>query len=60
MGLDPGRRPAHYLSSYAVAVSHIQNRGRLAQMLAQGQSSSRKKNPKKNKKEETTQMSINR
>ena len=30
-------------SSHAVAASHIQNRGRLAQMLAQGQSSSSKK-----------------
>ena len=39
-GLDPGRGPMHHLSSPAVAASHIQSRGRLAQMLAQGQSSS--------------------
>ena len=30
----------HHSSSHTVAASHIQNRGRLAQMLAQGQSSS--------------------
>ena len=39
----PGRRPTHRSSSHAVVASHIQNRGRLAQMLAQGQSSSSKK-----------------
>ena len=33
----------YHSSSQAVAASHIQNRGRLAQMLAQGQSSSQKK-----------------
>ena len=36
-------RPAHWSSSHAVAVSHIKNRGRLAQILAQWQSSSSKK-----------------
>ena len=36
-GSDPGHRPTHCSSSHAVALSHIQNRGRLAQMLAQGQ-----------------------
>ena len=41
-GSDPGHGPAP-LTSHAVAVSHIQNRGRLAQVLAQGQSSSSKK-----------------
>ena len=34
-GLDPGHRPAP-LISHAVEASHIQNRGGLAQMLAQG------------------------
>ena len=34
----------HHSSSHAVAVSHIRNRGILAQMLAQGQSSSPKEN----------------
>ena len=38
MGLDPRHRPMHHSSSHAVVVSHIQNRGRLAWMLAQGQS----------------------
>ena len=33
-------RPTHLSSSHAVAASHIQNRGRLVWMLAQGQSSS--------------------
>ena len=32
--------PTHHSTSHAVVASHIQNRGRLAQMLAQGQSSS--------------------
>ena len=40
MGSDPGHRPTHYLSNHAVVASHMQNRGRLAQMLAQEQSSS--------------------
>ena len=43
MGLYSGHRPMHFSSSHAVAELHIQNRGRLAQMLAQGQSSSSKK-----------------
>ena len=33
----------HHSSSHAVASTHIQNRGRLEEMLAQGQSSSAKK-----------------
>ena len=33
----------HHSSSHALVVTHIRNRGRLAQMLAQGQSSSSKK-----------------
>ena len=33
----------HHWSSHAVVVSHMQNKGRLEQMLAQGQSSSSKK-----------------
>ena len=39
---DPGRRPTHCSLSHAVVVPYIQNRERLAQMLAQGQSSSSK------------------
>ena len=39
-GSDPGRGPTHGSSSHAVAVSNIKSGGRLAQMLAQGQSSS--------------------
>ena len=42
-GSDPRRGPTHCSSSHAVAVSHIQNKGRLAQMLAQQQSSSTEK-----------------
>ena len=41
-GLDPGHRPTP-LTSHAVVAFHIQNRGRLIQLLAQGQSSSQKK-----------------
>ena len=41
-GSDPGHGPTHQSSSRAVMAPHIQNRGRLAQMLAQGQSSSQK------------------
>ena len=40
VGSDPQCRPMHRLLSHAVVTSHIQNGGRLAQMLAQGQSSS--------------------
>ena len=39
-GLHPERGPTYL--SHAMAVSHIQSRGRLAQMLAQQQSSSSK------------------
>ena len=39
MGSHPGHGPTHCSLSHAVAVSHIQNRGRLAQTLAQQQSS---------------------
>ena len=42
-GLDPGHRPPHRSSTHAVAVSHIQSRGRLAHMLPHQQSSSSKK-----------------
>src|SRR3712207_7859349 len=38
-GSDPRHRLTHHSSSQSVAASHIQNRGRLAQMLAQQQSS---------------------
>ena len=41
-GSDSGRGPTP-LISHAVEASHIQNRGRLAQMLAQGQSPAPKK-----------------
>ena len=34
-GSDPGHRPTYLSSSHAVVASHIHNRGRLAQMLAQ-------------------------
>ena len=40
---DPRCRPTHCSPSHVVVASHIQMRGRLAQMLAQGQSSSPKK-----------------
>ena len=49
---SPGSVPRHgprpLISSHAVAVTHVQNRGTLAQMLAQGESSSAKKRKKKN------------
>ena len=41
-GSDPGCRPTP-LISHAMEASHVQSRGRLAQMLAQGLSSSSKK-----------------
>ena len=40
MGSDPRCRPTHHTLSHAVIESHIQNRERLAQLLAQVQSSS--------------------
>ena len=46
--MDPRCRPTPPIGGHAVAVAHIQNRGRLEQMLAQGQSSSAKK-PKQTK-----------
>ena len=42
-GSVPRCGPIPLVSSHAVVGTHIQNRGRLAQMLAQGQSSSSKK-----------------
>ena len=36
MGLVPGGRPTPLVGDHAVVVTHIQNRGRLAQILAQG------------------------
>ena len=42
-GSDLGHGPTQRSSKQAVTVSHIQNRGRLAQMLAQDQSSLPKK-----------------
>ena len=44
---DPGHGLTHHSSSRAVEATHIQNRGRLAQMLAQGQPSSSKKRGEK-------------
>ena len=41
MGLDPGHRPTPHFS-HAMEAPHIQNRGRLERMLAQGKSSSTK------------------
>ena len=41
--LVPRHRPTPLMGGHAVVVTHKQNRGRLAQMLAQGQSSSAKK-----------------
>ena len=46
MSLDFGCGPTHHTSSQVVVLSSIQNRGRWAQMLAQGQSSSSKKKKK--------------
>ena len=43
VGSDPGHGPMHCSSGYAVVASHMQNAGGLAQMLAQGKSSSPKK-----------------
>ena len=40
-GLVPGHGPTP-LSGHGVAVTHTQNRGKLAQVLAQGESSLRK------------------
>ena len=44
--LVPGYRPTPLASSHTVAATHIQNTGRLAQMLAQSKSSSAKKRKK--------------
>ena len=41
--LVPGHGPTPLISVHAVVMTHIQNRGRLAQMLAQGKSSSERK-----------------
>ena len=43
LGSVPGCGPTPLVESHAVAVTHIQNRGRLVQMLVQGESSSSKK-----------------
>ena len=50
VGSDLWHRPTHYSSSHAVEVTHIQNRGRLALMLAQGQCPSPKESPNKQNK----------
>ena len=36
--VDPEHEPTPLTGDHAVAVTHIQNRGRLPQMLAQGES----------------------
>ena len=46
MGLDPGCGPIS-LISHAVVATHVKNSGSLAQMLAQGESSSAKQTNKK-------------
>ena len=43
LGLVPGRGPTPLVSGHAVVVTHIQKGRRLAQLLAQGESSSSKK-----------------
>ena len=43
LGLVPRRWPTPLVGRSAVVMTHVQNRGRLAQMLAQGNSASRKK-----------------
>ena len=43
LGSVPRYGPTLLIGSHAMATTHIQNRGRLAQMLAQGKSSSGKK-----------------
>ena len=47
VGSDPRRRSTHHSLSHAAVASYVQNRGRWAQMLAQGQSSSKKQNKTK-------------
>ena len=43
LGSVPRHRPTPFIDGHAVVVTHIQNRGRLAWMLAQGKSSLEKK-----------------
>ena len=43
-GLVPGCGPVPLFGGHVAEMTHIQNRGRLAWMLAQGKSSSAKKN----------------
>ena len=57
LGLIPEHRPTPLNGGDAVAVIHIQNRGRLAQMLAQGESSSAKEKRKKERKKEKERKS---
>ena len=45
LGSVPKRGPTPLVGGHAVAATHIQNRGRLAQMLAQGESSLGGKKP---------------
>ena len=46
-GLVPGHGPTTLISGHGVAATHVQNRGRLAQILAQSESSSPKRNKRK-------------
>ena len=48
LGSVPWHGPAPLISGHAVAVTHIQNRGILVQVVAQGQSSSAKKREREN------------
>ena len=48
-GSVPGHGPTPLIGGCAEAVTHIQNKGRLAQMLAHGKSSSAKKQNKNKK-----------
>ena len=52
-GSVPGCGPIPLVSGHAVEVTHTQNRERLAQMLAQGESSSPKRKQKKKRKTES-------
>lgn len=54
-GSVPGHGPILLVNSHAVAVKHVQNRGRLAQMLDQGETSPAKK--KKNSQSKPSQFS---
>ena len=54
----PGHGPTLLVCSHAVAATHIQNSGRLAQILAQGESSSAKKKEKEIKEKKRKEMKL--